>query len=375
VYQNYAFFGKGSDTSKLGTVAEHLLREGCKVSLLTVDYDSRWDTRRENVNGTEIIWLGKMAQFRAMSFSINAIPFCRQNLREFDLVHIYGYYDLLTPIVAHYCHQFGIPYFFEPMGMFRPVVRNLGIKRVYQQMIGHKIAQHARCAIATSEQEQRELLEEGLNSDRVVMRRNGIDTPASMPTRGEMRVRFGIPEGAHVTLFFGRVVGKKSPDMLIRAFARAALPTDKWLVIAGPHQEDDYKRDLISLATSLGVKDRVVFTGAAYGHDKWAMFVDADIFVLPSQHENFGNTAVESAACGTPVILTNTCGVSQWIDGRAGLVIDHDEQALINALERISNDGELRTRLTESCPQVASELSWSEPVKQMLDLYRSAMAS
>ena len=57
-----------------------------------------------------------------------------------------------------------------------------------------------------------------------------------------------------------------------------------------------------------------MFTGPLYDEAKWAAYRDADLFVLPSQSENFGNAAAEAIACGTPVMVTDRCGIAPLVD-------------------------------------------------------------
>src|SRR4029077_11052656 len=105
---------------------------------------------------------------------------------------------------------------------------------------------------------------------------------------------------------------------------------------------------LQSTADSLGLRERVVFSGPLYDAAKWSAYRDADVFVLPSQNENFGNTAAEAAACGTPVIVTDQCGVAPFV-GRAGEVIPHDLSALENSLATMLQDPVLRDNRQEGC--------------------------
>ena len=110
-------------------------------------------------------------------------------------------------------------------------------------------------------------------------------------------------------------------------------------------------------------------TGPLYGESKWSAYCDADVFVLPSQNENFGNTAAEAVTCGTPVLLTDRCGVASLVEGRAGLVVPHEREALAAALHRLLSDNDLRQRLKSGCAEVAPELSWSEPLDETETLY------
>jgi glycosyltransferase involved in cell wall biosynthesis len=96
--------------------------------------------------------------------------------------------------------------------------------------------------------------------------------------------------------------------------------------------------------------------------------VDADIFVLPSRNENFGNAAAEAVACGTPVVVTDRCGIAPLIEGRAGLVIPHECEALVRALHRLSDVG-LRERMKLGCIEVARGLGWEQPLAETEALY------
>ena len=123
-----------------------------------------------------------------------------------------------------------------------------------------------------------------------------------------------------------------------------------------------------------GLGDRVLFTGPLYGEVKWAAYRDADVFVLPSQNENFGNTAGEAVACGTPVLVTDRCGIAPIVEKRAGLVVPHDCAALEAGLSRILDDPALAAQLHEGCKDVANVLGWAEPLAQMENIYRELIS-
>src|SRR5258707_15868936 len=140
------------------------------------------------------------------------------------------------------------------------------------------------------------------------------------------------------------------------------------LVFAGP-DEGAVKSQLEHMASQLGIRTKVQFAGPIFGEMKWAAYRDADVFVLPSQNENFGNTAAEAVAAGTPVIVTEQCGIAPLLADQAGLVVRHDAGALLEGLERILSDSELRARLAAGCATVTSRLGWEEPVREMEALY------
>lgn len=369
----YPYLNRGGRPAKVHAMARALAQCGYPITVLTADLGPREDT--PNFDGVEAIYLPTIARYRAITLNRGAVSFCLQRLRTFDIVHIFGLYDLLGPTVAFFCRRFGIPYLVEPMGMFRPIVRNVRLKRLYLALLGRRLVLNADAVIATSEQERQELIEDGVPEEKIVVRRNGIERPDRLPDYGAFRKRWHIPSDAKVVLFLGRLVPKKSPDMLMDAFASCLKKEGNakaWLLVfVGPDERDGYREYLQAYGAKLGIKDQVLFVGPLYGEEKWAALQDADVFVLPSQHENFGNAAAEAIAANTPVIVTDRCGIAPMVHDQAGLVVPYEREALTEALWRLLTDEALHRRLRQGCRKVAEALSWDEPVAQMVRLYEA----
>jgi glycosyltransferase involved in cell wall biosynthesis len=255
--------------------------------------------------------------------------------------------------------------------MFVPIVRNFLLKRMYHLALGQRMLRGARTIIATSPQEVAELASSGLPPEKIVIRRNGVEIPETLPERGKFRAALGIPKNAKLILYLGRLSEKKSPDVLLQAFAsicKAASGAELRLVFAGP-DEGGIKKKLQQMAGALGVTSWVQIRDAAYGEEKWNAYRDADVFILPSQNENFGNTAGEAVAAGTPVVVTDKCGVAPLLADVAGLVVPHDATAIAQALTRVLFEPGLHARLTTGCRTVAARLDWDEPAQEMETLY------
>jgi glycosyltransferase involved in cell wall biosynthesis len=387
VTETYApFLEFGGPPVKVRALSEGLARRGHQVTVLTADWgvEKRLQTQEEKItaerspfgwrreeNGVQAIYVPTWMRYRTVSWNPAVKRYCRARLQNFDVVHIFGMYDLLGPAVAEASRKRGLPYVLEPIGMFLPIVRNLWLKRMYHAVWGRRLLQGASAVIATSGQEIEELVSGGLPRARVVLRRNGVEVPRTWPERGAFRKSQGISPEEKLVLFLGRLSAKKSPDLLLKAFAELsghATGIPMTLVFAGP-DDGGAESELEQLATQLGIRKKVQFAGAIFGETKWAAYRDADVFVLPSQNENFGNTAAEAVAAGTPVIVTEQCGIAPLLADEAGLVIRHDRAALAGALERVLSEAELRTRLAAGCPQVTARLGWEEPVAGMESLY------
>jgi len=193
-----------------------------------------------------------------------------------------------------------------------------------------------------------------------------------LPERGRLRLRLGIEPDERVLLYLSRISPKKNPVMLLRAFAELNLP-DTRLVVAGP-DENGYLKQLERLGTSLGLDRKVFFTGPLYGEDKLSALVDSDLFVLPSNNENFGNVIGEAIAAGTPVVITDQCGIAPFVRDRAGLVVPVEQSAISDAIATLLTDAEMYKTFTDGCKDVVKGLSWEQPVEQMETLYASPTA-
>jgi glycosyltransferase involved in cell wall biosynthesis len=369
---------------KVRAIACGLVLRGHQVTVLTTDLGVQEKTGglelarspwgwRSTTDSVETFYLRPRGIYRSLTWNPAVHNFCRQRVSSFNVAHIYGLYDLLAPPVARTCRRLEIPYVVEPIGMFRPIIRSIPLKWVYRRLFGDTLIRGAQRIVATSPQEKQELVEGGVPAAKVVIRRNGIEPPALLPAHGIFRRHWGISEDTQLVLYLGRLVTKKSPDLLLEAFARcqarSAPRRPAILVLAGPDEGDGYRRQLEASAERLGISGQVLFTGPLYDDAKWSAYRDADVFVLPSQNENFGNTAAEAVACGTPVLLTDRCGVAALVEGRAGLVVPHQCDALAAALEHLLDDPVLRQQLQNGCAEVARELGWSEPLAETEMLY------
>ena len=386
----YPFVERGGPAVKVRALARGLAKRGHSVSVLTSDLGIKsisnavfaaartLDGWRYHEDGVEARYLDSWGGYRSLTWNPGAFEFCRKELASFDIVHIYGTYDLLGPIVATACRRRGIPYVVELMGMFRPIVRNFALKRAYRRLFGESVVCRAARLVATSVQEEKELTEEGIPPRKISVRRNGIELPQLPGRAGEFRRKYGLSPHTLTVLFLGRMVDKKSPELLIDAFARwqseSGAGQDAVLVFAGPFENPSYKRKLEARVRQLCLNSSVLFIGPLYDEHKRSALTDADIFVLPSQHENFGNSAAEAVACGTPVVVTDRCGIAPFIEGRAGLVIAHECEALVRALHQLSDTG-LRESLKRGCAEVARGLSWQQPLAETEALYLDVLRS
>ncbi len=178
VTETYApFLEFGGPPVKVRALSEGLARRGHQVTVLTADWglEKRLQAQEEKItaerspfgwrreeNGVQAIYIPTWLRYRRVSWNPAVKRYCRARLQNFDIVHIFGLYDLLGPAVAAAGRKRGLPYVLEPIGMFVPIVLNLWLKRMYHAVWGRQLLEGATAVIATSAQEAEELVAGGL---------------------------------------------------------------------------------------------------------------------------------------------------------------------------------------------------------------------
>ena len=337
---------------------------GVQVATLHSVQRSAQVVEREGIDVHYLPWVGRGTWQIPLGMGTLAAA-----IRQSDVVHCYGLYNLLCPAAAFLARRAGRSFVLEPLGMYIPRARSLRAKRLYNQLFTHWMSRQAGRVVATSPGEVGELAEL-VEPRRLVLRRNGIDleTFQDLPPADRFRAAHGIPDGERVILFVGRISPIKNLGQLVQAFHDVLLERTR-LVLIGPALEPDYAQELAELIARLGLDERVLLTGPLYGEDKLAALATADLFVLPSLSESYGNAAAEAVAAGVPVLLTDACGIAPQIDGRAGLAVPVGISALAAGLHTMMEDEKLRDKLTEQRSKVLKELSWDEPLAQTEQMY------
>ncbi|MES9602207.1 D-inositol-3-phosphate glycosyltransferase [Actinomadura verrucosospora] len=199
---------------------------------------------------------------------------------------------------------------------------------------------------------------------------------------GPARRRLGLPRDAYVLLFVGRIQPLKAPDVMLRAVARM-LADDPALrsrlvvaVVGGPSGSGLCRpAGLQLLAAELGISDVMRFEPPAPQRELADWYRAADVTVVPSRSESFGLVAVESQACGTPVVASRVGGLCTAVaDGESGVLVSgHDPADYAAVLRRLHAEPGLHARLARGAVRHAHDFGWDATVDRLLDVYTGAM--
>jgi glycosyltransferase involved in cell wall biosynthesis len=168
---------------------------------------------------------------------------------------------------------------------------------------------------AVSESTALDLVERGIPRERIRVIYNGVDTAYLTP---DDSARAAEP----LFIYIGRLKRYKGVDLVIRAFAALGEETAT-LEIAGT---GDYRGELEKIAEECGVQSRVRFLGFIPEESKVALFRRAWATLLASPKEGWGISNMESAACGTPVIASDSPGIRESVvNGETGFLAGEDD--------------------------------------------------
>jgi glycosyltransferase involved in cell wall biosynthesis len=186
----------------------------------------------------------------------------------------------------------------------------------------------------------------------------------------------GLEGARRMVVYLGGFSPHKNLEALVAAFARTAKREDAgdpMLVMVGDTHTDAFHtcfERVSALVESLGIADRVVFTGYLSDEDVVVLLNRATVLVLPSLMEGFGLPAVEAAACGCPVIATNESPLPELL-GEGGIYIEPNEEAIASALSQVLADYALRMRMREQGMGAAARLTWDDAARQLIAVIHS----
>ena len=207
----------------------------------------------------------------------------------------------------------------------------------------------------------------GVPPERLAVVYNGVDLGRFHPAnrsrfRGDARAEAGLPSSAFTALFVGSGFARKGLATAIEAIA--AFPDrESRLVVVGKGDPQPYQ----AIAARSGVGARIVWLGARSDLERW--YAAADIVVLPSRYEPFGNVHLEALASGLPVVASARAGGAEVItEGVNGAVVDPvDSRAVTAALGRFRQRG--AGELTAAARASAEPYTYAAQVEGFAKIY------
>ncbi len=336
--------------------------------------------------------LPKPALFQCLPEFVGGARLAAALLEEnYDLIHSHYW---LSGVVAHELRKWwGVP--MVHMAHTLGAVKNRVTERAQEHEPSLRLENEAMlpgwadALVVSTESEQAEVqsISNGENGHIAVIP-PGVDLSVFHPyPQVHARRELDIKDGDKMLLVVGRIEPLKGIDTLLRALQllqqMGEMPAHLCLSIIGgdPSKPRETRHaeleKLMVLRDELGLRDVVTFLGRRAQETLHCYYASADVVVMPSHYESFGMVALESMACGTPVIASDVGGLAQLVlDGETGfLVPGGDPAAMAERLRCLLVDEELRARLGRRAAEHAKGYGWDGITSQILDLYERTLAN
>jgi len=306
-------------------------------------------------------------------FVNNLESFRKRNNLSYDL--IFSHYWLSALAGTYLQRRWHVPHItmFHTLGAVKNAIRErtrpaLGQREPELRLETERnLVQNCHRVIAPTEKEKRALIRHyGASSQKISVVPCGVNLEHfKIIGKAQARHYLGL-DNDKIILFVGRIDPLKGIDNLIKAlpFLRH-IPKLRLVIIGGGEHSQREIEQLQKLAHNLEVQDSVAFLGLIK-HDQLPYFYNAaDLCVVPSYYESFGLVALESLACGTPVVATDVGNHESVIrQGDTGYVIqDNVPGRLASKIALLLSQRATGRRSAQSIRATVSKFSWSNIAK------------
>jgi len=295
----------------------------------------------------------------------------RRNGSRFDVVHVHGLLNPVSSLAARMCIRRGWPLVIRPFGTMSRYTfahRRGSIKRAYSTIIDRWNLRRARAVHFTTDEERAESAWQDVEWDD-----RAFVIPPPWLSRAGDHIR-DLRTHRRTVLFLSRLHPVKQVELLLDAWplVESQVPGAQ-LLVAGDG-DTNYIRELRVRAARSG--GTVRFLGYVEGEAKRALLADADLFVLPSLHENFGVAVLEAVASGLPVVVTPEVQLSQFVDEHSlGIVAQRSPESVASAVVSALGDDELNDRCRRhGAALVTKHFSLQSIGERLLEMYQFAIA-
>jgi glycosyltransferase involved in cell wall biosynthesis len=366
---------RGGPATSVQALVRHQAVAGHRVHVLTTDQGERHgETPLPLAEGVRLHRVSVFGPDR-LAFAPRFAGACRESLKAADVVHVHSIFTYPVHAALRAALRQGVPAALKPCGqLHRYSLRRSALqKRTYLRLWGGMVRQACSLWVYTSRQEAADSWP--FDDSARVLLPNGIDPREFEVDQAEARAdadrRWPELGGSPFVLFLGRMHPKKRLDLLLEAFLGGA-PAGYRLVVAGPDEAGLWPGLTARFLSGEEAARRVLRLPAVSGRDKVNLFAAADLFAMPSEHENFGIAALEALAAGTPIWLSPHVDLAEEVSAAGwGETLPLDSAAWAKRFADLPREG---APCRDPRPQrswVAERYSWAGVARALEGHYRT----
>ena len=292
---------------------------------------------------------------------------------EYDVVH--SHYWLSSWVGRELSQAMGVPHVvtFHTLSLIKMQSRAGEVEPAERPVVEAEVMATADRIIAFSPHERDAMARlYGADAGKVSLVPCGVDLSLFRPLdQNSVRARLGL-NGEKILLYVGRIEPLKGLELLVETAAQMDSDESVRVVVVGADANGDREMDRVKrLAKERDLEDQIDFVGQVDHNELPLYYNAADVCVVPSYYESFGLVALESMACGTPVVAARVGGLSTIIHhGRTGYLKSwRCPEAFANSLEMIISSDGLQQSMGEAARKRAEGMGWDNVAAMMWDEY------
>ncbi|GAC1393774.1 MAG: glycosyltransferase [Ktedonobacteraceae bacterium] len=305
------------------------------------------------------------------SFAAQVAAFANMESRRYNVLH--SHYWLSGVAGTQLARRWDIPHviMFHTLARLKQLANPNEQEPQQRLNMEQRLMQSVDCVIAATTDERTQMMRYcGATAGHIQVIPCGVDLALFVPhDRRQARAQFGLDPQQPVLLFAGRLDPFKGPDILLQSAAMMEEEA-QIVMVGGALTGDKDLQNLRVLALELGIDNRVQFLGAQPQQVLPLLYSAADVTVVPSYHESFGLVAVESLACGTPVVATRAGGLTTVVhNDENGYLVPRCPGFFAERLDTILCNPDIKARMRVAARRSILQFSWQSVASQMHDVY------
>jgi D-inositol-3-phosphate glycosyltransferase len=376
--------GRTRDAGGMNVYMRELARELGQRNI-TIDIFTRWtspqtpqivdigpNVRVIHVQAGPLSTIAKNDLYRHIPAFVHQVEAFRQREGlQYDLLH--SHYWLSGVAGMQLAARWDVPHvtMFHTLARLKQLANPDEPESPQRLEMEQRLVQHVDRIIAATQDERKQILRYcGATPGQVAVIPCGVDLTLFTPqNRQQARKALGLRQDQPVLLFVGRLDPFKGPDVLLRA-ASLMEEQAQVVIVGGRLTVDQELHNLRKLAASLKISQRVHFLGARPQQELPMLYSAADVTVVPSYHESFGMVAVESLACGTPVVATRAGGLMTVVqNGETGYLVPRCPGFFAERLDTLLQQPNTLERMRHAARPSVQHLNWHNIADQVYNLY------
>jgi glycosyltransferase involved in cell wall biosynthesis len=346
-------------------LCEQLAKAGQQVMVFTTTANGTAElpvltNKPVNIDGVSVRYFKRITKDHS-HFSPQLLKALWKDVVNYDVVHIHAWWNLVSVLSCAIALVRKVPVVLSPRGTLSAYSlsnKSVGKKEIMQSLGGRKLLQKCHMHVTSGAEEK--AIEQVFKPKSITCIPNFIKLAAETPTtKRETQPYLKL-------LFFSRIEEKKGLDILLKALPLLTVPYHLTIAGDGDKTYIESLKQLVNDTTAnniswIGFQDE----------NKFDIFYQHDLMVLPSHNENFGNVVIESLSVGTAVLISDGVGLADYVnENNLGWVCSADTVEISNFINQMPKNRSELERIRQFAPgKILHDFNENNLVKEYTDMY------